>query len=455
MWTRTLISILALTIAGLLSPNDCRAESTDDQVGATIVLDLSGAKTKSGRSVRYRRPVRFLVKNVNRFVYDVELSYESRTFSSAEVPDIFTSKLMPSKPAPPPPPGAELVSVGFPKALAHFNATLRKLLDITELDEELVNLALSHPELGATTAQTIMAKASNLVQKSTGDVAGESISRVGNERFDQTREAYENLHDAFDAIMAPMTPTPAQRRQFTEAGERWERLRVANETLESTGPGAARSMLAAEFFHAAQVYGFITDGSAFQAILIIPQAKGDEMKLKYKITANDRYPSSSKPKPIEDDIALDVVDRLAIDFSGGTFFSKVVDNEFFVQSKTEPDPADPMEEITKRIVRSQGSNDVNTLLGGLTHVYWKFGSPVIPALSLGAALNGETVQYLIGGSLLFGSERRFILTVGVAGSPVKRLQPGLRVNQEIPDDRGEITRSKFKTGLFLGLSYNL
>jgi hypothetical protein len=86
----------------------------------------------------------------------------------------------------------------------------------------------------------------------------------------------------------------------------------------------------------------------------------------------------------------------------------------------------------------------------MAHAYVRTGSRFNVTLTSGFAINGsnQTVNYLLGASLPFGMEQRFILSGGVIFGKVKQLSEGYRI---IPD-RNVIPSSGYNDFFYAGLN---
>jgi hypothetical protein len=145
-----------------------------------------------------------------------------------------------------------------------------------------------------------------------------------------------------------------------------------------------------------------------------------------------------------EEVPVYLTGKLKVDFSSGLFLSNVTDHNY----NATPSGGGALK-VTK------GSNNQFTpSVGGLAHVYITSSADFIPALSfgLGLAQNGNP-QYFLGGSIITGHSSRFILTAGLAGGLVQRLD-GVNVGSKLLSNIVPL-RNVFRSGMFVGLTYNL
>ncbi|MBI1227551.1 MAG: hypothetical protein GC192_20125 [Bacteroidetes bacterium] len=70
--------------------------------------------------------------------------------------------------------------------------------------------------------------------------------------------------------------------------------------------------------------------------------------------------------------------------------------------------------------------------------------------------DGQGVEFFLGPSVMFGTNQRLVLTLGLKGGKVQRLSKGYKNGDPFDTDLGDIpTKGKYGLGLFLGASFNL
>jgi hypothetical protein len=103
-------------------------------------------------------------------------------------------------------------------------------------------------------------------------------------------------------------------------------------------------------------------------------------------------------------------------------------------------------------------------IAGYMHAYWRANHKVTPTITIGLSTNPtnlETTRFFLGGSLIFGDNRRFILSAGITGGNVNRLEKRFKEDMRYADadfaglEDEDFMEKKFKIGVFLGVSYNL
>jgi hypothetical protein len=112
--------------------------------------------------------------------------------------------------------------------------------------------------------------------------------------------------------------------------------------------------------------------------------------------------------------------------------------------------------MKSKIIRDDGG-DFAINIGVLSHFYFRTGRRVNASLSTGISLGENSkVRYLVGGSALFGSEQRLIITGGCAIGQVKRLKSIFTEGQllEATTTPPALDKEVWKGAWFVGLSFN-
>lgn len=139
--------------------------------------------------------------------------------------------------------------------------------------------------------------------------------------------------------------------------------------------------------------------------------------------------------------------KTKVDFSTGVNFSNLTDESYTTTQLP-----------NGKFALVRGARDqIRTSPAAFMHVYQTTPSGVSPALTFGIApgTSGSDLQYFLGGSLLVGKDQRFIITGGLTGAKVMRLS-GFKANETFDTaPSGNLTSSVFRTGYFLGLSFNV
>ncbi|MCB0531512.1 MAG: hypothetical protein KDD14_04880 [Saprospiraceae bacterium] len=149
-----------------------------------------------------------------------------------------------------------------------------------------------------------------------------------------------------------------------------------------------------------------------------------------------------------------------IDFSAGIVINQLVNHAF---NTIVVDSAG----VTKYRILQQDSGKINLGPAVFAHAYYRY--PIWNRFKLGATTGFMTntlddnfgLNFLFGGSALFGSAQRFALTTGWIIGKVDRLAEGLAVGQLLdpPNSPGETTsvdtKRVYRCKWFVGISYNL
>ena len=167
-----------------------------------------------------------------------------------------------------------------------------------------------------------------------------------------------------------------------------------------------------------------------------------------------------------------------IDFSTGIIKHGLIDDRFKLSpieitdttySVQNPSIIEKINTKTQGRIMQEKSSKFNISLGLLAHFYTRRMAGLNRfnlGLSTGVLLDKKDedfqLKYLFGGSLLFGSERRWVLSGGAILGKVARLAEGLETGEKgsllpyTPNTTNEVpTRDIFEYGWFVGVTYNL
>lgn len=179
-------------------------------------------------------------------------------------------------------------------------------------------------------------------------------------------------------------------------------------------------------------------------------AEGDELCIKITVRRKDgktTYKTATDKKLA----CFWIRGGVKVDFSLGVFASKLTDRAYGKRKN---------EQGKDVIARLKDEEDTAAMAAGaLIHVYERaWPTPWLQlAGSFGfAAVKMGEMEYLLGGSALFGRQQRGVLTFGVAGGKVTQLGGGYREGDPYPPDVTSLpTKSVFDTKLFLAFTFNL
>lgn len=147
------------------------------------------------------------------------------------------------------------------------------------------------------------------------------------------------------------------------------------------------------------------------------------------------------------DFDITTENRQFFDFAPGVFFSFLHDQSFTTATLTNP----ANNQTFQGIVRKGAENRVTTGVGALLHYGYMFRRELGIATSFGVSGQENNFQYYVGGSLLLGRQRRFIITSGLAIGSVKRLD-GYNLGDAFTGATVP-TKSVTDTGGFVSISF--
>lgn len=164
----------------------------------------------------------------------------------------------------------------------------------------------------------------------------------------------------------------------------------------------------------------------------------------------------SVTRSIKHSFNIEVLNGFKIDFSAGLFVSNLIDHKYVVLDDSIYGGTDTAL-IGSRLMRNK-EGDYRLGLGSMGHAYFRWSKYVNMGINFGVGImQDQNVNYLFGGSLMFGKEQRLILNGGLTGGYVNRLSDLLEENKfysklPIQDD---IYVKSFQFGWYAGISYNL
>lgn len=150
-------------------------------------------------------------------------------------------------------------------------------------------------------------------------------------------------------------------------------------------------------------------------------------------------------RPFNLDYYIRVNGGWEIDFSAGMFVSNLVNESFLTR-----------DEAGETLILKKKGDIVSYGPGALMHFYYQ---PFGIGGAVGAFTNNfANVQYIAGGSLLLGDDKRFCISGGVTFGKVTRLADGLEVGTPLAAQNDAVdivpTVDRLDLGWFGGISYN-
>ena len=104
----------------------------------------------------------------------------------------------------------------------------------------------------------------------------------------------------------------------------------------------------------------------------------------------------------------------------------------------------------------ENNGDIRVGIGLLAHLHCRSQKWLSGGFTGGFEVNNDAkIGFLAGGSLLFGYDRKFIISGGAAFGKVKRISKLYSVGENVPASVNEVpTVEIWKMGLFIALTYN-
>lgn len=196
----------------------------------------------------------------------------------------------------------------------------------------------------------------------------------------------------------------------------------------------------------ASLYGSInTEKFTVRAFIAKPDA--DDLTLTVTAKPNPIFNKSSDEIKIE--IPFLVRGGLKIDFSTGIFLSNIADRKYVNKPNYVKDSI-----IGYNFVK-EDKKPISYGIAGYMHAYWRFASNLNASLTLGLGIDQNTqVKIMPGISFILGRKERFVINIGGVVGKIKELSNVQDENHVYKVSTEPIYSEPYKTGGFVGISYN-
>lgn len=185
------------------------------------------------------------------------------------------------------------------------------------------------------------------------------------------------------------------------------------------------------------------------------KVSGDEFSLSLTISPKDT--SKTYPFGVETPkVSMNVIRRNRITFSTGLFASSLADEKFINKPNYVTDVSTQVDTVASYTLTKEETEKYGFGLAAFMHYAWQRDYNLGVGFSVGVGYDlDKNVQYLLGGSLVFGAKNRIIFSGGLSFAQVEHLSSGfqLRTTSNAPIEFKTI--KKIKTGAFISFSYNL
>ena len=186
------------------------------------------------------------------------------------------------------------------------------------------------------------------------------------------------------------------------------------------------------------------------------QAKKDIILYNVKITPRKGIETLTAHENRDFDIEVPIYGGVKIDFSTGLFITTNLYDRKYTKTELAADPS-------QIIITKNKNNSVAQLsLGALMHISPRWVGSFKPGFTFGLGLNStdiSTAQIFIGGSAIFGSSERFIVSTGISFANVDYLSSKYSldtpIKKTILDQEISITEKSIQAGWFISFTYNL
>ena len=180
------------------------------------------------------------------------------------------------------------------------------------------------------------------------------------------------------------------------------------------------------------------------------QPTADEVNLDIKLTRKKVEGDEKEPELLKErNLRMEVRGGLKVKASAGVTFG-----QFF-------EPAQSYSVNNVAIV-GDGDGAFTPSVTSFLHFHGYRGQKATVGGTFGAGIpllgggDGQSVEFYVGPSMMFGTNQRLVLSVGLKGGRVQRLSKGLSEGDAFDANLGDIpTKGKYEMGLFVGASFNL
>ncbi len=206
------------------------------------------------------------------------------------------------------------------------------------------------------------------------------------------------------------------------------------------------------------VFNQFNEGTFYSEYKFIPEGDIVKLNINFDIVSG-KTASSKSPVPFK----FNTTGKFSLNFSSGLFVTNLRNDEFTTKSDssygqiiTSTDTTLGYTKGYKIIQKDIGDYGFGANI--LLNVYYKCSSKFNFGFCFGTGIllnETDNLKYLIGGSLIFGSEKRLVLNGGYSFGSKKTLSPKLNEEALYLTNPAIETDTKTSSGYFFGLSYNL
>lgn len=184
------------------------------------------------------------------------------------------------------------------------------------------------------------------------------------------------------------------------------------------------------------------------------QAKKDIINYNVKITPRKGVESLTALENRNFNIEIPIKGGVKIDFSTGLFITTNLQDRKYTKTVV---PTDTLQTI---ITENKNNSLAQLSLGALMHISPRWTGNFKPGFTFGLGLNSSNLsnaQIFIGGSAMFGSNERFIVSTGVSLANVDYLNGKYSLDTPTKNSTidNSLTEKSLRAGWFISFTYNL
>jgi len=287
-----------------------------------------------------------------------------------------------------------------------------------------------------------------LLKEKLTDPVKERVEKLA-EYFGSLDKAYTKVESEYMNLLLKPDPDPAKQAERVKQADiilTEVRLRQAQAVEDRMVANASMVKIQAKVENAEKYLKAAEAAVKREGFILGPlEASGDQYTVYVVATPTKAFlehqglADPATAAAIETPVRLDVYGRQVLDFTLGQVFTGLKDRNYH---------KDSLDVVQKGI--NAGSDFQSAALA-----HW-YRTPrpnnVAFGLTLGTTLDADRPRILLGGSAIYGSATRVVLSFGLAMGDVTRLN-GMRVGQNIGDLDLD-TASVRRTSIFAGLSFN-
>lgn len=382
--------------------------------------------------VPHNGAVQVHVKNVNPFLYDIEIEGQSLTFNN-QAPAGLVTALIPSLDVPSTDENKATTASVTPQTVphvAHHDGGRVASAEVDNANKAYENIQAQQQALIELEAiaenknlsvENLAQEKDNWLKRNYPKADAQTIQKEAQKAVECWDGCYQ---DAQNSLQDPVQLKALAEMQTALVKADYQALPTKINTLYN-------QLAPASFEH--------------YSIPFIPTDNADELVIHVKISPKESAEATVGETVTEYPCTLRVTGGLKVDFSAGVGLAFMPDAAYVLKD------LDTALQVTR-----EPSSSPNIGALALVHFSYQTGASLTGGLSAGVMYDdSKRLRYLLGGSLLIGRRQRIAVSGGVAVGKVQLLSNTQQEDQLLPPGSELNYVERFRVGGFFGLSYNL